>query len=58
MLSSIVTSRMSHYIDPDKIISNEQKENTINTYGTIDQLIINKIVMDSFKLKQRNISTA
>ena len=58
MLSSIVTSRMSHYIDADKIISNEQKENANNTYGTIDQLIINKIVMDNVKLKQRNISTA
>ena len=29
-----------------------------NTNGTIDQVIINKMVMDNVRLKQRNISTA
>ena len=58
ILSSIVTSRMSHHINTSKIIPNEQKGNASNTYGTIDQLIINKMVMDNVKLKQRNISTA
>ena len=29
-----------------------------NNYGTIDRLIINKIMMDNVKLKQQNISTA
>ena len=47
---------MSHHIDANKIIPNEQKGNASNTYGTIDQLIINKMVMDNVKLKQRNIS--
>ena len=54
----MVTSRMSHHINANKIIPNEQKGNASNTYGTIDQLIINKMVMDNVKLKQRNISTA
>ena len=58
LLFSIVTSRMSHHINANKIIPNEQKGNASNTYGTIDQLIINKMVMDNVKLKQRNISTA
>ena len=58
ILSSIVTSRMSHHINANKIILNEQKGNASNTYDTIDQLIINKMVMDNVKLKQRNISTA
>ena len=58
ILSSIVTSRMSHHINANKIIPNEQKGNASNTYGTIDQLIINKMVMDNVKLKQWNISTA
>ena len=31
---------------------NEQKRNASNAYGTIDQLIINKMVMDNVKLKQ------
>ena len=58
ILSSIVTSRVSHHINANKIIPTEQKGNVSNTYGTIDQLIINKMVMDNVKLKQRNISTA
>ena len=58
ILSSVVTSRMSHHINTSKIIPNEQKGNASNNYGTIDQLIINKMVMDNVKLKQRNISTA
>ena len=40
ILSSIVTSWMSHHIESNKIISNEQKGNASNIYGTIDQLII------------------
>ena len=49
---------MSNHIDANEIIPNEQKGNASNTYGTIDQLIINKLVMDNITLKQRNISTA
>ena len=48
---------MSHHINANKTIPKEQKGNASNTYGTIDQLIINKMVMDNVKLKQRNIST-
>ena len=58
ILSSMVTSRMSHHFNPNKIIPNEQKGNASNTYGTIDQLTINEMVMDNVKLKHRNISTA
>jgi len=37
----------------------EQKGNSNNTYGTIDQLLINKMVMEEAKKrKKRNISTA
>ena len=49
---------MSHHTNANKIIPSEHKGNASNTYGTIDQLIINKMVMDNVKLKQRNISTA
>ena len=58
ILSSIITSQMSHHINANKIIPNEQRGNASNTYCTIDQLIIIKMVMDNVKLKQRNISTA
>ena len=36
ILSSIVTSGMSHHINTNKIIPNEQKGKASNTYGTID----------------------
>ena len=49
ILSTIVNSRMSHHIDANKIIPNEQKGNASNAYGTIDQFIINKMVMDNVK---------
>ena len=51
ILSTIVNSRMSHHIDANKIIPNEQKGNASNAYGTIDQFIINKMVMDNVKLR-------
>ena len=38
--------------------TNKREQHYGNTYGTIDQLIINKMVMDNVKLKQRNIATA
>ena len=57
ILSSIVTSWMSDCIDANKIILKEQKGNASNTYGTINQFIINKMVMDNVNLKQLNIST-
>ena len=55
---NVPVSQMSHHINANKITPNEQKENASNTYGTIEQLIINKMVMDNVKLKQRKISTA
>ena len=58
ILSSIVTSGMSYHINANKIIPNNQKGNASNTYGTIEQPIISKMVMDNVKTKQLNISTA
>ena len=46
---------MSHDIDANKIVPNKTG-NTSNTSGTIDQLIMNKMVVDNIKLKQRKIS--
>ena len=46
---------MSHDIDANKIIPNKTG-NASNTSGTIDQPIMNKMVVDNIKLKQRKIS--
>ena len=59
ILSSIVTFQMFHNIDANKLIPNKRIiPNASNTYSTIIQLIINKIVMDNVKLKQQNVSVA
>ena len=58
IISSIVTSRLTHHITANNLIPTEQKGNASNTFGTIDQLIINKMIMENAKLKKRNISTA
>jgi len=58
ILSSITTSRMKHHIDSNSLIPPEQKGCTSNTYGTIDQLSINKTIMEEAVKGMRNISTA
>ena len=58
IVSSIITSRMTHHITANNLIPAEQKGNASNTFGTIDQLIINKMIMENAKAKKRNISTA
>jgi len=58
ILTSIITTRMNHHIQANNIMPEEQKGNSSNTYGTIDQLLINKMVMEEAKQKKRNISTA
>ena len=58
IISSIVTSRLTHHITANNLIPAEQKGNAKNTFGTIDQLIINKMIMENAKAKKRNISTA
>ena len=49
---------MPHHIDAKKIILNELMGKASNTYGSTDQLIINKKMMYNLKLKQWNISAA
>jgi len=58
IVSSIITNRMNHHITANNLIPIEQKGNASNTFGTIDQLIINKMVMENSKAKKRNLSTA
>ena len=49
---------MKHHIEANGIIPEEQKGCTSETYGTIDQLCINKMIMSDAIKNQRNISTA
>ena len=58
ILTSILTSRMKHHIEANNIIPEEQKGCASNSYGTIDQLAINKMIMLDAINNQRNLSTA
>lgn len=58
IITNIITSRMNEHINRNNIIPTEQKGNANNTSGTIDQLIINKMVMETAKRRNVNISTA
>ena len=58
ILSSIITSRFNHHIEANQIIPPEQKGNASNTFGTIDQLMINKMILESAIKRKVNISTA
>ena len=58
ILNSIITSRMRHHIDSNSLIPPQQKGCTSTTYGTIDQLSINKTIMEEAVKNSRNISTA
>ena len=56
--TSIITSRMNHHIATNNIIPQEQKGNSSNTFGTIDQLLVNKMIQEDAKKKKKNLSTA
>lgn len=58
ILSSIITCRLNDHISANNLIPKEQKGSASNTFGTIDQLIINKMIMDDAKTKKLNMSTA
>ena len=44
--TSVITSRITHHIETNNIIPPEQKGNSTNTFGTIDQLLINKMIQE------------
>jgi len=49
---------MNYHVEANNIIPKEQKGGTSNTFGTIDQLTINKMVLDNARKRKRNLSTA
>ena len=49
---------MNHHNESNNIIPTEQKEDSRNTFGTIDQLLINKMIQEDAKKKKKNLLTA
>ena len=58
ILSSILTSRMVEHLQTNNLIPEEQKGGIADCYGCIDQLIINSMVLDDAKQRNKNVSIA
>ena len=58
ILSSILASRMMEHLETNNIIPEEQKGGIADCYGCIDQLLINSMVLDDAKQRNKNISIA
>ena len=54
--TSVITSRITHHIETNNIIPPEQKGNSTNTFGTIDQLLINKMIQEDAEKRKKNLS--
>ena len=55
--TSVITSRITHHIETNNIIPTEQKGNSTNTFGTIDQLLINKMIQEDAKKKKKTFNS-
>ena len=58
ILSSIMTKRIKHHLETYELIPEEQKGGVSEKQGTIDQLLIDSMVLDHAKKNKRNLSTA
>ena len=58
ILSGILTSRMMEHLQTNNLIPEEQKGGIADCYGCIDQLIINSMVLDDAKQRNKNLSIA
>ena len=57
-LTSTITERMYTFLEENSILPKEQKGCKGNSYGCKDQLLINKMILENFRKKKRNLSTA
>ena len=58
ILTSIITERMFPFLEENSIPPQEQKECKRNSYGCKDQLLINKMILENCRKKNRNLRTA
>ena len=58
ILTSILASRMMIHLNENNIIPEEQKGGIADCYGCIDQIIINSMVLDDSKQRNKNLSIA
>ena len=53
--TSVLTSRMNHHIESTTLSRQNRKDTRKNTFGTIDQLLINKTIQEDAKKKKKNL---
>ena len=58
LLTAILSDRIYSYLEEKDILPTEQKGCRKNCYGCKDQLLINKMIIESCKKKHRNLSAA
>ena len=58
ILTSIITKRMYTFLEENSILPQEQKGCKRHSYGCKDQLLINKVILENCRKKNRNLSTA
>ena len=58
LLTSILTERIYGFMDQHKFLPQEQKGSRKGSYGCKDQLLINRMIMENSKNRQRNLSMA
>ena len=57
-LTGIISNRIEAHLNTNNIMTEEQKGCTNKTYGTKDQLLINKTILENAKNNQRNLAMA
>ncbi|XP_066930549.1 uncharacterized protein [Clytia hemisphaerica] len=58
LLTSVLTERMYSFLEDNSILPTEQKGCKRNSYGCKDQLLIDRMILESCRAKNKNLSTA
>ena len=58
ILTSIITERMYTLLEENSILPQEQKGCKRNSYGCKDHFLINKMILENCRKKNRNLNTA
>ena len=58
ILTSVITDRLYNHLEKESIMTPEQRVGKKNCYGCKDQLMINNAILENYKKKKKNLSTA
>ena len=58
ILTSVITDRLYNHLENESIMTPEQRGGKKDCYGCKEQLMINNAILENFKAKKKNVSTA